>query len=356
MITLLRSRYFRVAGLVGFVLATVAIFAYFIDFGEVLDDLRHANLSILLLSLIPLLLCLTAYAHRWRLLLQKKPGAGYTFHTSNIGHGVNTIIPLRAGEVARIIVMGQHPRLSYTEAISSYFLERTFEQVMRLVALVAAFFVGTRDILTIRSFLGVLTPLVVAFLVLLIIINTQQWLLLHLPPLLARLPYIKETQARSSLSKFLFILNGVSEPRRLFGIFFWTVVTWVFGAAYHYLVAVSMGDVFTREEWLPLTLASLAFSPPSATTQPIIMQGIVATPLGLAGFNYSQVFTYAVLLNVSQLVLMVLLGLLGLTRLGYTFRGLRILLGQQGSETRQMMRQRQSGVEEVSEKSDEPNG
>ena len=63
----------------------------------------------------------------------------------------------------RIVVMGQSGTVSYTEATSSFVVERLFEQLMRLLALVAAVAVGAGIELSPTTLFRRVAVLVVAF-------------------------------------------------------------------------------------------------------------------------------------------------------------------------------------------------
>lgn len=323
------GRFLQIA-LVALVIIAAGLFATFIDFQKVWLEIRAANYWYLAAASVALLLCLTTYAVRWRVLLDKKPDFLTTFHTANVGHGVNTVIPMRAGEVTRIMIMGGNVEsgVTLTEAASSYVVERMFEQVMRIVALGAAVMLGAGGLLTERAVVAVLAPLGIAFVALLWLYSNQNKVLARWPQVIAKLPYITEGMAYHSLAGFFYNLNAVSSPRRLVTVFVLTGITWFWGAAYHVLVLASIGHMIPLDSWLPVALAALAFSPPTATTQPIIFQSIIVAPLTLAGYDQSDMFTYAILLNASQMVWMLLLGLWGLTRVGFTLRGLQHLLGE----------------------------
>ena len=340
---IITSRVWQMGALAGVVTAAAIFFALFVDFDLVWRELRTADWRWLLAAVCALLLCLISYAMRWRLLLGNKPSFVFTFHASNIGHGVNTIVPLRAGEVARIALMGgeTEANVSYTEAVSSYVVERMFEQVMRLVAFGAAVVLGARGVATDSALLGVATPLGLAFAALLWLYLHQERVRERWPTYLAKLPYISESFARRSINGFLHNLNTASSPKQLAQIFFWSGVTWFWAAVYHVLLLAAVPHLFPPESWLPIALAALALSPPSATTQPILFQTLL-TPISLAGYSGSAIFAYAILLNASQLVVMMLLGVWGLTRIGFSLQGLRELLGQR-DEVQEMVREQRRG-------------
>jgi hypothetical protein len=216
-----------------------------------------------------------------------------------------------------------------------------FEQVMRLVAFGAAVALGASGVATESALLAVVTPFSLAFIALLWLYMHQERVRERWPKQLAKLPYITESFARRSINGFLHNLNAASSPRQLAQIFFWSGVTWFWAAVYHVLVLAAVPHLFPQASWLPIALAALALCPPSATTQPIIFQTLLA-PISLAGYSGSAIFAYAILLNASQLLVMVVLGTWGLTRIGFSFQALRGLLGQR-EEVRELVREQRRG-------------
>ncbi|GIK58899.1 MAG: flippase-like domain-containing protein [Chloroflexi bacterium] len=125
------------------VVALVALAVAFVDVAAIYQELRRARPVYMLASSLFLLAGLACFAFRWRFLLQNKPGFWHTFHACNIGHAGNILLPGRVGEPARIVVIGQEETVSYTEATSSFVVERLFEQMMRLLALATAVTLGS---------------------------------------------------------------------------------------------------------------------------------------------------------------------------------------------------------------------
>jgi uncharacterized protein (TIRG00374 family) len=336
--------------LVALLFASVVI-VYFVDLRGVWAAVWGVNWGYIGLSLGALFMSTIFFALRWWLLLEKRPRFWYTFHTANVGHAVNAVVPMRAGEVVRIGIMGGNRRLGlgYTAVVLSYLVERMFEQIMRLAALGVVIFAGTGEFLTPHQIASIIAPLLMGFLLLLIAFIKQNQIRQYVPPLFAqpRWPWHWLTQERvqHGLDNFFRNLNAVSSPWRLIQIFFLSGVVWFWGALYHLLVLLAMGDTFAPEQWVAITFGSLALSPPSATTQPIVFQSIVTAPLALVGFDWNDIFAYAVLLNGTQAFLFIMLGLLGLTQLKLSWRVLRQMLAQ-GDKIRAMIRRTRQGNEQ----------
>ena len=113
----------------------VVVLALFVDWQTVLLQLKEANRKVLAVGSLSLIAGYIAYAVRWRLLLHNKAAFLPTFHASNAGNMVNTLLPLRPGDAARIFMLGRKEELPLIEVTTSIVVERWLEQIMRLAAL-----------------------------------------------------------------------------------------------------------------------------------------------------------------------------------------------------------------------------
>ena len=95
-------------------------------------DFWYAGLAILLL-----ILSLFIRTFRWKIIIEEVgPTSFWTvFHSMNVGYMLNNILPLRAGELLRGIIVGRRSNLPSTAMIASVVVERIFD----LAGLVVAF-------------------------------------------------------------------------------------------------------------------------------------------------------------------------------------------------------------------------
>lgn len=294
----------------------VVVFVLFVDLQAVAQQLRTADVRYLLAASALLLAGLVAYAVRWRLLLANKPSLLHTFHASNIGHAGNVLIPARAGEAARILVMGRSPAVSTTEAASGFVVERLFEQIMRLVALVGAVVYGVGLELSAGTVLGGVGFLLLAFAAMAWLVNNQELTLARGPVWLARLPRVTEAGARRSLADLLANLANVSAPPRLALVFLWSLIPWACFWGFFYLALFALEAGFPPGQRLAVSLGALALSPPSAPTQPGIFHASVVAPLVAIGFAAESLTAYAVVLHLLEMVWMIGLAVWGVVQIG----------------------------------------
>lgn len=296
--------------------AIVALFVVFVDLEAVARELRAADPAYLLAASALLVSGMVVFAIRWRMLLGNKPTLLHTFHASNIGHAGNIIIPGRAGEPARIMVIARSQALSVTETTSSFVVERLFEQIMRLLALGAAVVYGVGIEVTAVTAVAGLGLVLLAFAAIIWLVRNQRVALARGPRLLARLPRVTEASARNSLANLLANLVHVSAPNRLALILLWSFVTWGCFWGFLYLTLLALGDTFAPDVRLALSLGVLAVSPPSAPTQPGLFHISTVAPLAAVGFEVEALTAYAVILHGLEMVWMIGLALWAMLLLG----------------------------------------
>jgi uncharacterized protein (TIRG00374 family) len=124
-------------------LAVSAIFLYLalrgVRFREVGEALREANYLWLVPAVAAIVASLGLRAVRWRLLFHpvRDLRLSVLFGSMNVGYLVNTVLPLRLGEVVRAYLVGQMERVGAARALSTVAVERVLDMVVTLAYLAA---------------------------------------------------------------------------------------------------------------------------------------------------------------------------------------------------------------------------
>jgi uncharacterized protein (TIRG00374 family) len=309
-------------GLTAVVLFIIAAFILLVDWNEVLRILENVHYGLLALSSMALVIGMFFFALRWRVLMENKPQIGLTFHASNIGFAGNILIPFRGGEALRIFVMGRSGQVSYTTAAASFVVERSFEQLMRVLALVTAFIIGAGIQITPITILSGFGFIALLSVVIYWLINHRQIIEQKTPATLARIPHVSESSAHQWLSDLFDNLQHIAKPHQIALVMGYSLLTWGFFWLFFFLTLVSMGTPFPPEAWLPISLGALALSPPSAPTQPGIFHASIVVPLAAVGFDTGALTAYAVILHLLEMFWMIGLAGVGLLRIGLSPRQL----------------------------------
>ncbi len=115
-------------------LVTLGIAVYSIPFSELLNIGFSGNWSWLIAAVCLQILSVSARAQRWLHLLGTKDWRN-SFWSANIGFLFNNVLPLRLGEVARVLVMADRSRLSVAQVGVTVVIERVLDVVTVVVVL-----------------------------------------------------------------------------------------------------------------------------------------------------------------------------------------------------------------------------
>lgn len=110
-----------------------------VDFAEVREALADANPWWLVPALGALAAGIAVRALRWQFLFsrERRPPFRVTADALLVGIFVNSILPMRAGEAARIVVLNQQQQTSRVEAVGTVVLERALDILCLLLLLFA---------------------------------------------------------------------------------------------------------------------------------------------------------------------------------------------------------------------------
>lgn len=111
-----------------------------LDAGAVGDALGEADLRWLAPSLLALAVAFVLRVLRWQLIFQpgRRPPVGEVTGSLAIGLFFNAILPFRAGELARLVVLHRRTRVPRLEILGTIAAERIYDVLALLVLLAAA--------------------------------------------------------------------------------------------------------------------------------------------------------------------------------------------------------------------------
>lgn len=285
----------------------IAIFLLLVDLEEVLEQLETADPLLLLLASTAFIAGLIVFAARWRVLLNYEPGLMFTFHASNLGHAGNILLPFRAGEAIRILVMSTDEEVSLAESTSSFVVERLFEQSMRLLAVLGALLIGVGLETSAEALVGGLLFVIVGFAAVLYLANHPQFTLNQGTRLLAAIPRVSEERAHQATADFLANLSGIAHPRRFFIVLGWSLLSWSLFWLFFFLTLRALDTGLSLQDQIAISMGALAVSPPSAATQPGLFHASVVAPLSAVGFDKELITAYAVLLHILEMIWLIIL-------------------------------------------------
>ena len=298
------------------------LFFWFVDLNQVIEQLRQADWRLLAAGMGALLVSYVLIAVRWRYLLGNRPGFFPSFHSVNMSNLVNSLTPIP--EIAlRVLITGRDQGMSVPSATSGMLVERSLEQVMRVLAFLIALLTGYVIALRTSSML-VNGGLILGFLALMVLIirnaeSIVSWMQIHL----ARFPRLDQRRVEKVLSDLVAGLQMAGGPRQL--TYGWLISFGIWGAffVFAYLVLLGLNIHLPVEQMVAITLLTLAVAPPSAPGTPGLYQATIVGALSLiVGLDPALMTAYAIMVHILQVIPLIVLGIWGALGTNLTLRTL----------------------------------
>ncbi len=291
--------------LVGFLVSIIAVamLFYVVNPWEVLEALRHANPIAVILCALSVVVAMWVKAVRWRLFfpMPEKVRLSGLYEALFIGYMVNTILPLRAGEVVRAFLAAETEHTSKSTTLATVLIEKVLDlgTMGLLLFLLGLIFPDLPDSARYAAYLsgvGLLVAvggIVFALAARGLATRLALWFEKRVPPL-------AKLGVAGLLNAFLDGLAFARSPLTLFWVVIWTVVQWTLSASTVTLALVAVGITgASAYELLQMTLlvlvaTNLSMAIPSAPGYVGVFHGVFVATLALFGVREDQATASAV--------------------------------------------------------------
>ncbi|MDB4887446.1 MAG: putative rane protein [Gemmatimonadetes bacterium] len=278
-------------GALGIILSAACLYFAFrgIAFAKVLENLRHANLGLLLLSVVVATCTFPLRALRWRPILDPiAPNLPFTplFSATVIGMMINNVALLRAGEVARAYALSRStPRVTFPAAFASLAVDRVFDVIvvfgLMFLAMLDPAFPPEAQVMgrSVSSWAlkGVVLVGVLVVAMYLVVLLPERILALY-ESVARRIAPKLEARGRAAIVAIIHGMSILRTPGRLAAVLGWTVAHWLCNA-------------------LAFWLAFRAFGITTPMSSALFLQGLVAigvaAPQGPGFFGVFELFGQA---------------------------------------------------------------
>jgi len=321
---MLKSRAFRIAVTVIISLVFLGFAVRGVDWNEALAAMARAQYLYCIPMLIGAVWQLYIRAQRWRILLQPigTPSMKTLVAATNIGFMANFVLPLRAGEVIRPVLVSRQENQPLGGILATIVLERVFD----IIAILTLFGITTAvlpvsETIT-RSGYGLLT---VAGLIAggALFIRWQEATALRLLRwALSPLPAKVSEPVEKFFSGFVQALRVLESPGEVLRIVAWSFFLWlmlscVFGSA---ILAFHLDVPLVTASIALTVITAIAVSAPSAPGFIGSFQLGCIVGLGIFGVDKSDAIALSIVLHVTQFVGVVGAGIYSLARTGMSLR------------------------------------
>lgn len=275
----------RVAISIGLAVALLGFFLAKADLRDVGRRIAHLSPGFFLLSLGCSVSAIFLRSWRWQFLLGPAGGAGFasTFAATSIGFAASTILPARAGEVVRPVVLARRTRVPLSAAIASVLFERVIDlTTVLLLFLVYCLAPGLRPPLageaaavfaSLRGLAMAAGGAAAAFYVVAVIATGRRTAAERIAArMIVRLPERFRARAAAAFSSFLDGMHPVRQPATLAVVALLSLLLW----------SVVCGQVYFLCRAFRLGLAPAA----SILIVVVTLIGLaIPTPGGVGGFH-----------------------------------------------------------------------
>ena len=306
---------------IGIVLSLVAlaVMILFIDGKQVAAAFKQVNILVVAPLSLLLVFALLCRAYAWRIILNEKVSLSQSFLIINAGYFVNTILPFRVGELARVFLLIPSG-FSFWSAIPTILVERIFDFGFAL----SLFFIGLPFALDFSQDIFILYLLagfaVLGIVILILLVKNKEkvyrWLE-NLNLLGGRFKSRLIDLVRSVLSS----LETLSDPLKFAKVFIGMVLSWGLSLIFQYLLL----KAFIPEANLIMAVfaigaVAIGISIPSSPGNIGLYEASITLALTAFGIDRSIAFSYALTSHILNLTVTTIFGSFGLVREGYSLR------------------------------------
>lgn len=321
--------------LIGILISAVFLYLAFRgqDFGEIRDALLESNLWWLPVALALYFVGVWIRAVRWHILLRplsERTTARELFPIVVVGFMANNVLPLRAGELVRSVLIGRKYNLRKTSALATIAVERIFDGLVMIgfLALSMTFVSLTSEL----RHLAVISLLVFVGLLIALILLTYagDFVDRMLQLVLGPLPSAVTDRVQQMLQSFLGGLGILRTRGDLAKVVGTSILAWLFEGSMYFVLAYAFGGAIREVMSVAATLlttgvANLSTLIPGAPGYVGQFEyGVKLVLNGAMGVPESQALAYAILVHAALYFPITILGVIEWFRQQLSMKDLQV--------------------------------
>ncbi|MGH3013231.1 MAG: lysylphosphatidylglycerol synthase transmembrane domain-containing protein, partial [Gaiellaceae bacterium] len=297
--------------------AVTVVFGYLavrnVDVDELGESLRESNYWYLLPAFALLVLAFFLRVLRWRCLFAPRTRPGWVPATEALllGQFLNSVLPFRAGDAARIVALRSFGGPSRVETAGTVVVERIFD-VLALLVLLFVLLPVVPEVAWLRAagVLVIVLTIALAAAVVILRVYGERAVAFFLRPL-ARLPFLSEARVEAAIRNLTQGVIALRSGRIGLIAFFWTLVSWlVVGASFWFLMLGFDFGLSPVAGLLVVIATGLSHLLPSGPAAVGVFEAAAVVALGAYGIPQTQALSYALVVHALNVVPFLLAGLL----------------------------------------------
>jgi len=261
-------------------------------------------------------------AMRWRLLFSPNPLQNLLrfFFIINVGYLVNNLLPLRAGDLVRGLMISKAERVSKVRALSTVLIEHVLDIMILVILLVLVIqYLPSQPAVVIQAG-TVIGAAILGVMLILGILSYQKTRALTALRNLLSLVNSKNEQIYRRAESFLDCLYSLKSGKIYLGLAGLSLLVW-FGAillAYSLFIAFGIQLPFAAAVFV-ICVVSLGVAVPSSPGYIGVYHSLVVFALTVYSVDKSLAFSYALVLHGWQYILIMILGIFSLWKESISF-------------------------------------
>ena len=301
-------------------LTAILIITQLVSWKDLGPSLRKFTPVYIAASVTLTLLFLGIRSIAWRSLLGGRPKISQTFWVINQGYLINNLLPFRAGEVGRAILLGQSTGLGTAHVLSSIIIERALDLIIAAMLLLTTLPLAL-GIAWARP-AAVITLLLVSILILFLflIANRQEQVNKLVASVSTRWDWVYR-HIIPQINSLLDGLEALSNPRQFFVSIFWLVLSWIIAVTQYFILLLAL-DPTAKYWWGMFTdgVLALGIAIPSAPASLGTFEAAIVGALSILSINETAALAYAVTVHFLQFITTGILAIVGLTLQGQSLK------------------------------------
>jgi uncharacterized protein (TIRG00374 family) len=290
---------------------------------QVWDNIRQANVPLLLAAALWFFVSLVLMSLRWKFLLNAARRISLRDLTAlvSIGYAGNNIYPFRSGEVLRILLLQRNHGVPVVGGTTTVVVERVLDGLVMLTFVLIPLQISDISSEEVRLVAGIAAPVFLAALVVFFVLAARPNLLRQLYGIVSRiLPQRVDALASRLMEEFIMGLDGLRSPVDLAGTIISSYASWLLHAGVYWLVALAFN---LNTDWPTLLLVvgvvNLAGLIPASPGQFGVFESLTSAVLVASGISEAQAVAYALSVHMVIWLPVTLLGLFFLLQQGLNF-------------------------------------
>ena len=299
----------------------IAVFLYFVDFGEMVKAVRNANYLLLGIAFLLGFVWIAIRAQVWRTLLRNRASFSAVFWTVGEGYFLNNFLPFRLGEIGRAFLLSRKSEMKFMEILPTIVIERVVDLGFTAMVLLASlpFVVKAEGAERAGTIVGAVV--LIGLVSLYILARSNKWALDLFHKLSGRWPVLQRAGG-SFLESFFGGLSVLTDGWLFLRFIFWMALNYGLAVvSYQLIIRAFFPEATTVWAMFGLGAAALGNAIPALPGGVGTLEGAFGGALVLLTGNESVSFAAALCVRLYNYINSTVIGGIGLAREGQTLSG-----------------------------------